>query len=193
MPQHSTAVRPTCVPDFPLIQSGMPLASLDGFLNSGWTMVTAGAGIVFTQLIIYRRERIRLLTEKLELIHQQVFAGLDLCNRMADLYSQRKVKELLDHFSASGLAITSRLDFLSKLHFPQLHNDAREVSEAFARMMYAAIPAENVKVFSAAYKKTSDLLKAMEGRMLNETDVLITRNWPLLQHWWERQCSGERS
>ena len=170
----------------------MQLAWLDGFLNSGWTMISAGAGIVFTQLIIYRRERIRGLTEKLELLHQQIFAGLDLCNRMADCYAPREVKKMMDLFSNSGLPVTSRIHFLTKLHFPILHADAQEVSKAFAKMLIEAIPSENVKDFRDAYDNTGRLLKAMEGRLLNETDVLITRNWPLLRYWWDRQCYGEK-
>lgn len=160
----------------------MVISWIDALLNSGWAMICAGTAIVFTQLIISRRERTKLLTGKLEDLSAQLGVARANCNRLASYFKEEKGHEIESVFETSGVAANAKLALLVRLHFPRLEEEAvatiRCVGRLFSASKSPGMPNED---FAKTYSEALDSIEALDDRIYDEAEILVKQFMPCLR------------
>lgn len=153
-----------------------------------------GGGIIAASLTAWfnhRRERFKLLTDKLEQVYQQLFVSLESCNRISEMYITRQRANTGEMFSSSGLQANGKLGILVELYFPSLSGDAAKIVTKTGLLFLACQNQSPTDDFKRYYNEATDEIQALQNRVLDEVKCLTSRNSSAsVKAWWNKKCDG---
>ncbi|MCW1883999.1 hypothetical protein OKA04_04615 [Luteolibacter flavescens] len=152
---------------------------------------------ITTHTLNHHRERVRLLTEKLELVLQCLdqFRERSLARQ---LLLEGDVKDVSLNtqlfYQISGWDLTTKLQALVALHFPSLRSGLNEIVEKNAHFVTAISSMRSGCVTKDMICTIGEIFNGaeeMEKDILLRSDALCGKWMPRLAAWWDRKCNGQ--